>query len=464
MSTLPRLLVVPVLCLGACVTTAPAPEVPVAPPPAPAEPATHAAAAPPAAPEAAPERLGTPESSLKAAPAWWDTKEHGYAPQPDFTLSTWKHLRDAAPGDVEGAVLVCDVSTAWREPPLIGPKSWALPDLKVWMGVGPSVKAPRLQAISYGEEDHEETLAAASLVTLKVGMPLSVDVYDRDTFSLNLIDKLTATYQGTSPIELKAGQSEATCRVIARDEVEKREQEALGAADVELARTDVGLRVDLARPDLGRAVEARTSQYPLERAAAFAGWDDPRVQRRVQRLDGIQARFQRDLAQGLSARYAQLTPAPADLAGGSLHVEVRGLDCSAAEVKRLEKVLDNGLDRDALKQNGCVLALSVRNQGQEALRLQRANDLGQARSLQLLRLDGRRQPLAPAARKVAGKWVALASEDTLPPGAEVELALTALEQTKDREPLAGPLLLQGVHEPGSNRTETFFIRLPDAVR
>jgi hypothetical protein len=230
-----------------------------------------------AAPDEPPSPPGTPASSQKAAPPWPGRTISGdigeYAPQLSDGLQAFMAAVPLTDATVERGLIVCRIQSSGKADTLSGD------DLQVRAVLG----ATPLVA-NDGPEDANLGFVSAPLATLKKGDAVQFEVYDRDVFSMKAVDNVQGTWTGGT-LAARAANATIECRQLNGAPLQRLVSIHSARADAsttKLARADLdGRTYDWAWPK----TDLKTAQKDVRDVAAFVGWDDARVHRRVTALD-----------------------------------------------------------------------------------------------------------------------------------------------------------------------------------
>ncbi len=445
-------------CGPAAVPMAPVPD-----PPQEQQPAKPASAPEPAKPpaEPAPAQLGSPAASKAAAPGWWMRwprikQRPEYAPQPHSPGELFD-AADEKPGQLESiadALLACRLEAGKffekKGVQLIEPGAFAEADLLAAAAVKPASSAPGLVTTARGKEDTNRMFFTVPLAKMARGDALVINVFDRDVMTVKAIEQLTLAFDGATPIRARGERAAAECRVLPRPWLEAQLAEKLKKLDAELETYDDRYHPHLPgrglTHEIGPAAHGDFLRGRIDQAAALVGWDDPRINKRVKRLQAIVARFDAELKRLLHQTRATL-PAPgawATMLDGELQAKQVKKLCGKRKLGPYRRLYARGLDKKARAAlaDDCVFHVRWRNAaspGPIALSVFSHNLGKRLEDFRLIRVDG----VAEKARAVGvvgrrGRVVDPQDDPVLKPGDEAEAVYVA--------PADGTYLLQGRYD------------------
>ncbi len=125
------------------------------------------------------------------------------------------------------------------------------------------------------------------LTWLEPGQTLVIRMSDRDRIaSLDFIEQVSVTYDGSLPLRHDAERSSVECRVVLERPLHELAIEAAWAIDrllIKLERDPVDAKTSLDRVD-----DFTQAYYGLAR---LVGWADPRIEKRVAQLEALWPTF-----------------------------------------------------------------------------------------------------------------------------------------------------------------------------
>ncbi|MBX3230945.1 MAG: hypothetical protein KIT84_36410 [Labilithrix sp.] len=321
--------------LGARRAAPPAPVASTSPPPlSPPAPEIEPA---PLADEPAPA-LGTPEASLRARPSWGARLERhsgaatkAYAPQSSRPLEAF--LAAQPMGDaIDRGFVICRFQSFNKADTFAGD------DLHVRATFG----ATR-EVAADGPEDGNLGFASAPLVTLQRGDAMRFEVYDRDVFGMTLLSRPSVRWDGGPFNTVDAGAA-IECRQLDGAALARAVASEGARADGAVA-TLAHAKLDGQSPDWGYpAYETSAAHRAIADVAAFTGWADARVTRRITAFDAATA----------------IVDAQRSTVFERLHADAR----RDATFEDMEVALGDVTCRG----DTCTVHLSVTNRSKEALR------------------------------------------------------------------------------------------------
>lgn len=317
--------------------------------------------------------------------AGWLRGSDKNAPQLRDLSGLFKELRgEAHQGALDKALLVCRVHTqgnfdTFRGPDLSATWSWGR----------------HAEVTVRGPEDRWTMFASLPAVSLEKGQRFSVKVVDRDVFGSDSVGKAQLRYQDKAPLFLDSDKMEVECRPMDQARVEERLAAQLLRVDGMLRRAPGKLKP---RPQelqwglLATPLPELTGEVIT--AAAWVGWEEPRVQEAAARLDGLYQRWD-DLARASVRREVEALPAvgtPQRLPGQALELSVRELVCGRALGKL--PLRPEGTAQLALQDARCALRVQVSNQTVHGLRLYHTSQgASELPSVYLVRPQGSTDPM-----------------------------------------------------------------------
>jgi serine/threonine-protein kinase len=280
---------------------------------------------------------GTPESSQKAAPPWPARTITGdigeYAPQLSDGLQAFMAAVPLADAPVERAAIVCRIQSSGKADTLSGD------DLQVRavFGTTPLVA-------NDGPEDANLAFVSAPLATLKQGDAVHFEVYDRDVFALQEIEKVQAAWKG-GQLAKRAANATIECRQLAGPALQRLVSIHSARADASTAKLGGGdldgRTYDWSWP----TADAKAARQDVGDVAGLVGWDDARVRRRVSALDAAVAKIDAKKPAVFDAIYAK-----ANESATVSHVTVTAREASCAT---------NGA--------ACTIRITIKNDGDKPL-------------------------------------------------------------------------------------------------
>jgi hypothetical protein len=404
-----------------------------------------------------PARLGTPASSLAAAPAWWERPPEAltgrirvYAPETSEAVSLYAQAPGARvpQGELADGALACRLDLGDRgfdEQALDAQPESVLGEFAAVVGVAPDARrAPAQVVVAFGPEDSNRVTFLVPLVRLKVGACLSVRVVELDVHSQESVEQVRARYDGQLPLALAGRLARGDCRLVTRAALEARLAESLRQADeaLEGAEADLAGVIDLgAHPPVSADGRLARPRAAVAAPAGLVGWDDPRVGRRMGRLEAMTARLEASLAHAFeAARPGAIGAAWAELAGGQLALRASSLRCGREALRPHHRLVGfwSLVPRDA-----CVLSLGVKNLGPGPIAVG-ADSLGPLGELVLIDRRGTSRPLHLEGYLRRGRVRALpAGGLSLAPGAELELLAPPRPEEELLRAVALPVLVRG---------------------
>ncbi|MDC3958905.1 hypothetical protein [Polyangium jinanense] len=413
----------------------------------PASPATEKPPAPPPL-EPIPERLGTPASSRAKKPIWSMASE-SYAPQP-----TDRHaLFVASSGPLQGEQvgLICRLGINTKNHGDFDGEA----DLSVDVSITQGKEVVRCRA--GGPEDTMEMWFSVPLVTLEKGAKVRVTSIDRDLVFDDGIERVAATFNGSYPLTAKGRVSQLECRPLGRELVERHLEQPRNVADKALATMEA-VRPDLSERYFGLGMGgdsgAWSARSAIENLAGLVGWDDPRVERRVERLAAQEKRIKDELGAAVEAMRGKLE-APADgptpMADGGIAVRVTSYACGPDVAKKYRKHVAFKT-RDEFKERPCVLGFDVVNHTGAPLEVDEFQGrIGPLKNLKMISSAGAQFDVQLFGEVREGKIrpVGFDHRPVVPNGATIRLLAQPVGKA-DPAAFASPLLLRGLH--GGRRT------------
>jgi hypothetical protein len=441
------------LAIGCGEAPPPEPEYPDPPalPPQPVKTAEAEAPPPPEAPprpppEPVPEHLGTPASSLAAAPRWATREDKSYAPQPGGAESLFN---EAAPAGEEAIGVACQFSVGNFRETAFTPAA-ALADMTVHASFSGPKGEKRPTLTVWGPEDTNTIYFVLPLASLGKGDEVVAEAIDRNVFSPDFLDRVRAVHKGHFPLAVHGRLATMECRALPRAAIEA--HFAKNVPDVEEAIA----KVESQKPDLTAAGFALSdlkdggvadARWAMEYLAGLTGWDDPRVARRVARLDAAEAKIAGAIAAQADALRAKL-PAPADSPtenlAGMLQVRSEEVACGPEVLKKYARYAGIGVEED-FRKTQCMVRVHLTNVSAEALKIDaffgRIDPIG---SMTLISKSGGRFPFMPFGEIVKDKPRRLQSDQPLAPGKSITL-LAAVGSSPGNAPPDAPMLLRVSH-------------------
>lgn len=383
----------------------------------------------PAAPEPRPEHLGTPATSAKAAPAWFETPDRhlargqiAYAPQSDDVLALLKAAPEQAAqvGPLRDVALACDLDVGDRNFDGLAPfasESTLAADLCMVAGVVSGKEAPRLVSVTVGSDDSNFGSFLLPLVSLDPGAALSIRLVDIDVTFDDPIETVRVPYKGTLPLKFKGRVAEGECRLVTRDALEAAAGKHLVEADAALAKAAASGTADpLASDPVGVDEALARPRGALTAAAALLGWDDPRVAARLAREAEVARALEASWAAAFDeARKGALGREWAPVAGGALQVRVTAVRCGPG-LKAYAGINAFPPFREA---DACAANLAVRNTGDQQIETRFAN-IGPLERMVVLDRRGASHPVEVGGLWIKGRGVDPPFDNLLAPGREVE--------------------------------------------
>lgn len=369
-----------------------------APPQASAKPAETVVPEPPPPPEAVPDKLGSPPSSLAKRPSF--ASSSSFAPQPRSSSALYEEAKDPSTANVAGFVCLVSVKPYQDNAPD------GFPDLSVDVTVSRGKETWSLSA--RGGEDRVVMTFAVPLVELRAGDRIAVSIVDRDIVFNDFVEKLQTTFKGEFPLTAKGKKSEIECRPLARSLLEKHLKTPIQRADIAIGTYDAvkpSLTGSLGTGVIGDYLMS-PAQSALEEMAGLVGWDDPRVGRRMERIDAIRQRIQVETSRQAQALRDKL-PAPAQnawpVADGALEVRPSALSCNPANAKQYKALIATS-EVEAFAKKPCVLELEIHNRSGVPIQVDDFYDrIGPLGELRLISSTGAVYGLALFATKQNGK-------------------------------------------------------------
>lgn len=192
----------------------------------------------------------------------------------------------------------------------------------------------------FGPEDHWGFFISIPHIRLARGDELAARLWDRDGFldavisdpaKLEYMGDASLKFDGTVPFELKSNFFKMRCNALPSDQALAKAKPWLDALDGSLAAAET-FRPDADKWEFGdqNLSEKATSDFGkgnFRYPAGFLGWAHPEIQRRLKRLDGIEAagkQLRRDLVSQL------LRSAPALGGAHRLSEALRDLEITSA--------------------------------------------------------------------------------------------------------------------------------------
>lgn len=301
----------------------------------PPPPPTHAPTLPPLAPDEIPEHLGSQATSLAARPSFG---LGGYAPQLPaayeihISTSHFPALVEPTPPDpcqvfreaktaprsfsaLEGEMLACAAVTSALETKFafnLSGQATTRADLRIYA----AFDAKKLRSYAPeevradGPDDTGYVCITLPVVHLARGKALYVSLDNLGTLGSvdNQMGNFSVEFKGELPMQTERGSTRIACRHVPRLDVEVHEKEALSQLDQMISAMDASLVVRMDEPsDYGR-LRLHLAKVFAEQAAAWVGWDDPRIKKRLSRLAMLEERFERELRDALLSVSEKLPP------------------------------------------------------------------------------------------------------------------------------------------------------------
>lgn len=303
---------------------------------------------------------GTPRSSMAARPSW-SAATDGWAPVHSRADDLFASA--AVPsGDLVKAFVMCrGRSTAGLT------------------GINVRAKLGRLPSISEdGPNPGDHAIVTAPLVDLKAGEPVELVVSTREDGGLRELARANVAYAGK--LTAFAAEGDLDCMAMTDDELQDQIAVDAGRADSAIARFG-GTKLDAAAIAWGYpSKDLHIARRNVRDVAALAGWDDPRVTKRVDAY----ARAVTTLDAEKPRVFGELRQSAADeVAVGTL---------TLARASRLT------CDPQPSREARCTVSFVVKNDGQAALVWGRdvKIDLADASGPQLaLPPEGQREAIVP---------------------------------------------------------------------
>lgn len=308
--------------------------------------------------DSVPERLGTPAQSEAMRPAF-SYYASRYAPPYAYGSRVYGLAQDV--GDSDSVVgLICEITSGdQRDEPGGG-----VPDLSVSVTLTQGKQKP-IRFYEKDGEDEDTMYFSIPLVRLAKGDRLSVSLIDRDVIFDEGIETLDATFQGQYPWIVKGKIASMECRPVSRDLSERLVNNYREQVDAALTEMD-GMRPDLVQDDFGLGgsydIGLGRTQRALDDLAGYTGWDDPRVQRRIERMKALADMIEKDLGKRVEEMRSTLPPPSAGLvstADSALWMHPQ-LDCGPEVAKRYKSVISSKPDR-VFSNQPCVIELLAEN-------------------------------------------------------------------------------------------------------
>lgn len=265
---------------------------------------------PTALPQDAPARLGSPETSFQARPAWADA---GYAPAlDDGSVDALPSRRKAEA--VDDALLACTVQSLDHE---------VVPRLRVRAAYGAWVQDADHSVWTEATEPSDAMTVGVPLVSLVPGDPVVLEVWDSAQEPAMRLGYLTYEWVGQA-LQTETRHLAGACHVVSRSTVEQRAAELIQVA----ATQAQGFRgtPDLDTRDLACGSDA--VEAALHAPAAWLGWDDPRITGSVLHYEAARLRCEADRGAALRALELSLPVGQAELDG--VQVRVDDFECHGA--------------------------------------------------------------------------------------------------------------------------------------
>lgn len=312
--------------------SSPTPEAPTDPP-AP----SHAPTLPPLPPDVIPELPGSQTKSLNARPSF---AYNGYAPQipSAYQLETSARyitsLRQYTPphacglfdeakaqassfNALEGEMLVCAAGSRLFETKFafnLSGQATTRADLRIYAGFDPKTLrnyGPEVIRAD-GPDDTGYACITLPVVHLSKGKALHFAIDNLGTLgSVDYeIGKFALVFSGELPMRIQRDSTGITCRLVPRSKVEMHVTRALLELDELIAAMDTSLVVRMDQPtDFGR-LKLHSAKVFIEQVAAWVGWEDPRLKKRLDRVGMLEQRFEQELRDALLALSDSLPPPP----------------------------------------------------------------------------------------------------------------------------------------------------------
>lgn len=394
----------------------------------------------PPPPEPVPDKLGSPSSSLAKRPAFASTSS--FAPQPPNSSALYDEAK--APLKANAVGFVCLVSVK----PYQDNQQDGFPDLSVNVTIARGKEKWSLSA--RGHEDQVSMTFAVPLMELEAGDRVGVSILDRDVLFDDAVETLQTTFKGEFPFSAKGKRSELECRPLERSILEKHLGTPKERADIAIGAYDAvkpSLLGSLGTGVIGEHL-VPTAQAALDDMAGLVGWDDPRVLRRLERIDAIRKRILSETSQQVRALREKL-PLPSqnavEVADGALEVRPSSLSCNPANAKQYKALISLG-EADAFAKQPCVLSLEVHNGSGVPIQVDDFYDkIGPWGELRLISSTGALHALALFATVQNGKTkkIEMGNRPVFGPGE----TFTVLATTRGAGEIAGaldaPFLLRG---------------------
>ncbi|HEY3352235.1 MAG TPA: hypothetical protein VGQ83_03235, partial [Polyangia bacterium] len=245
-------------------------------------------------------------ASLAAAPSWASSSASRFsgdevlAPQPASADDLFRAARRPFQGDVlESGLVLCRVHVLKKF------DTFSAADLLVELTLG---KHPKVRL--WGPEDHDVWTFGVPTVTLRQGETVLLKAWDRDVWSNELIGTVRERFAGDFPLTLESKHQTTECRVVDRAALGPLVGGAAQAIDRLLPAVERTVKPAPDRDGWGYPFAAvAQARRALTSAAALAGWAEPRVSARVQRLEQWEARWRAALAPTVARAAAALPPA-----------------------------------------------------------------------------------------------------------------------------------------------------------
>lgn len=319
--------------------------------------------APGSALPAAPARLGSPASSARARPGWASGRM-AYAPQPESADALLQQAKlQTSPASIEGGLLACEVQALQFDGIKLkfGPfETKNLADLRVYLSFGDSLGEQDESATADGPRNANSATVVAPLWVSGKDERVQIAVYDRDILVDDHIVTLNGRFSGSYPITMAGDRGSASCWGLPRQVAEDAAAPRLQAGIDALIYQEQAWIPDIARDDMGITMRSPMPVPPIEAAAAYLGWDDPRVSQLTHSYDALQARFQQALLVQLSDAERGLPPVGTPQSANGSTISLLGLRCGKLTFPPKSKFQ---ADTSPMADDECTVVLRVENTG-----------------------------------------------------------------------------------------------------